>query len=130
MRTGATPPVSPMAREPLSVRVRRVVPVLLKVGRPEKVMSLPTMRSALSTKREVPDAKVTEPAPSGPEAVPAPPCCRVLLDPSTMPPAETVSAPVKAFWPLSCRRPSPVLVTETPVPMMFELMLSVGVSSA
>ena len=130
MRTGATPAVSPMARVPLSVRVRRVVPVLLKVGRPANVRSLPTVRSLLSTKSEVPAANVAVPAPSGPEARPLPPWKGVLLAPSTMPPVETVRPPVKEFCPLSWRRPSPVLVTETPSPMTLDEMLRVGVSSA
>ena len=130
MRTGATPPLWPMARVPLSVSVRRFVPVLLKVGRPANVRSLPTARSLLSTKSVVPAAKLAEPAPSGPDARPLPPCWGMLLLASTMPPEVTVRPPVKEFWPPSWRRPFPILVTETPSPMILAPTASVGVSSA
>ena len=72
---------------------------------------------------------LTVPVPSGPPRMPLPPCTGVLLAPTTRPPALTVSPPVNSFCPESWSRPLPVLVTETPVPVMIEEMLRVGRTS-
>ena len=111
---------------PLSVSVRFVPPVLSKVGVPAQVKTLPVWRSLLSTSRRVPAAMATVPEPKGPET-PPPPCRYAALAPTTRPPPLTVTD-VKSFWPLSCSKPSPVLVREIEGPVILLLMLSVGAS--
>ena len=99
------------------------------LGTPAKVMALPTAKLPAPTRRRVPEAMLTEPVPSGPPSRPLPPWTGVLLAPTMTPPVLTVRPPVNSFCPESWSRPLPVLVTETPVPVMIDEMLRVGRTS-
>ena len=114
-------------RAPFKVSVFKLVPMLLKIGVPAKLMALATVRLLLSTSREVPSAKDTVPTPRGPErsefgAV------DVLLVPRMIPPCCTARPPSKVLWPLSWSSPLSVLRIRVPVPVIAEEMFSEAAS--
>ena len=114
---------------PLSVNVAADTTVLSKVGVPAKLTLLPKLWLA-PTMSLLPDATLSVPTPTGPLTTPKTPATDVELPLNSKLPAFRLKLPAKVLWPLSCRMPLPVLVTEVaaPAPAMTEVMFNVGES--
>ena len=112
---------------PLRLSVAADVNLLSKVGVPAKLTLFPRLWLA-PTISLVLDATLSVPTPTGPLTTPKTPAADVELPLNSKLPALRLKSPAKVLWPLNCRIPLPVLVTEvaTPAPVITEVIFNVG----